>query len=924
MNFDPSVRNSDEGGFQTAGGAFPYPRLAAFERPAPMKVEKVRINNFQCIQDSGEIPLDDHMTVLIGKNESGKTATLKALSCFNVDQEFDIVDVTTESQVRWDLEQGRISGDQVEMVSILIRLPPEDLPGFAPPPNFNWPETFKIVKTFDNEYKVLLADGEPLWKAFETQSDIPCLPPRARLVKLLEDTLQKVRSVYCGRVKRKYDLDYFVFLERHKGEPADENIVLFKYDAGSIWDSFSAKDWVQVTKIAPPYYGRNKRALNVGLKFDIEPYLAEVIEGAKSDASALDEKFPKFEEKLRELPPKHPLQEYLGEHFRAQLKLLRLEPGQENDEEDPNEEAVRGLAQEILRNLPRFVYVAGLGEMSDTISLDELGAFNLDEGKGLLRTCIEIAGLDPESTVRTGSAGRIQILDRAQKNLSKCLSEFWGPGDLVAAFDFWPQGRELTMRISCGDSNEALSRRSQGFVSFVGLFAKLSQLAAEGNVVALLDDPGLFLHPVVQKNALRLLGAQPYQIVLATHLPFLIDSSRLERVRVCQRGPNGTKVIDDWAEAGEALLPVWGTLFGGLTGKVMLVGEKRDEILFTALNAACRAEKKEFLGEDVVICPGNGSTLPYMAREFYRRRLMFVTVLGGDIDGKRRQQKMLQQCEGIEPTRVITLDEFGFGDIETHGLFSQEFRQRFQPREKDDYLRAVKEAGCTGFDNESLDNFARVFKAVKEGLRLTAETLTDLRAEHPDTKAQGEGAEIRDELIDFQTEHPDTRTQSEDAKVRDQLEVLFNSTAYPAYSQAEKLFGRIVRRLLETSDDNRNRIVGVLLNRFIIEADRPSQAQLQTALRQNGASAIEPRRLQRLFGDYFEKYQWIAEWIHRGGELIDFQFPYEPTYLEWRDEDKRFLEKLEEIVAREEFYRLRKKVLQVGWGEEFRNRVKDG
>lgn len=43
-----------------------------------MKLKKVRIQDFRCIEDSDEFEIDD-VTCLVGKNESGKTAILKAL-----------------------------------------------------------------------------------------------------------------------------------------------------------------------------------------------------------------------------------------------------------------------------------------------------------------------------------------------------------------------------------------------------------------------------------------------------------------------------------------------------------------------------------------------------------------------------------------------------------------------------------------------------------------------------------------------------------------------------------------------------------------------------------------------------------------------------------------------------------------------------
>lgn len=47
-----------------------------------MKLVKARIRNFQCIHDSEEFSVDD-ITCLVGKNQSGKTAILKALNLLN-------------------------------------------------------------------------------------------------------------------------------------------------------------------------------------------------------------------------------------------------------------------------------------------------------------------------------------------------------------------------------------------------------------------------------------------------------------------------------------------------------------------------------------------------------------------------------------------------------------------------------------------------------------------------------------------------------------------------------------------------------------------------------------------------------------------------------------------------------------------------
>lgn len=54
-----------------------------------MKIKKIRIKNFKSIIDSGDCYLEDDLTILAGKNESGKSSILKALHCFNYDENID-------------------------------------------------------------------------------------------------------------------------------------------------------------------------------------------------------------------------------------------------------------------------------------------------------------------------------------------------------------------------------------------------------------------------------------------------------------------------------------------------------------------------------------------------------------------------------------------------------------------------------------------------------------------------------------------------------------------------------------------------------------------------------------------------------------------------------------------------------------------
>ncbi|MDL1957128.1 MAG: AAA family ATPase, partial [Candidatus Desulfofervidus auxilii] len=53
-----------------------------------MRIKKIRIKNFLSIIDSGKISLDNEITILLGKNEQGKTNFLKALESFGKEYKY--------------------------------------------------------------------------------------------------------------------------------------------------------------------------------------------------------------------------------------------------------------------------------------------------------------------------------------------------------------------------------------------------------------------------------------------------------------------------------------------------------------------------------------------------------------------------------------------------------------------------------------------------------------------------------------------------------------------------------------------------------------------------------------------------------------------------------------------------------------------
>lgn len=125
--------------------------------------------------------------------------------------------------------------------------------------------------------------------------------------------------------------------------------------------------------------------------------------------------------------------------------------------------------------------------------------------------------------------------------------------------------------------NTALGTRSRGFVWFFSFLAWYSRLkaTAQRRIILLLDEPGLSLHAKAQEDLLRyfeeeLKGA--HQVIYSTHSPFMVDSRHFERCRIVQDKSidsddqllpeeEGTKVLTEVLDAGQdSLFPLQGAL----------------------------------------------------------------------------------------------------------------------------------------------------------------------------------------------------------------------------------------------------------------------------------------------------------------------------------------------------------------------------
>ena len=131
-----------------------------------MKLTKVRITEFQSIQDSTEFEVGD-ITCLVGKNEAGKTALLKALYRLNpvveADGNFDVTDDyprRTVTDYEFDVENRQ--RDPAQVVQVTYALDTEDITAVQDIPGFERlqgePPTLTIYKGYSNEITCIQFD----------------------------------------------------------------------------------------------------------------------------------------------------------------------------------------------------------------------------------------------------------------------------------------------------------------------------------------------------------------------------------------------------------------------------------------------------------------------------------------------------------------------------------------------------------------------------------------------------------------------------------------------------------------------------------------------------------------------------------------------------------------------------------------------
>ena len=255
----------------------------------------------------------------------------------------------------------------------------------------------------------------------------------------------------------------------------------------------------------------------------------------------------------------------------------------EHDGEEDDFIDVDGVTEYIESHMPKYVYYSNYGNLDSQIFLPQvlqnmnrtdLGVKDAAKAR-TLKTLFKYVNLDPKEITEMGTeingtpnAAQIDatakkkkereiLLSSASAGFTKSFNEWWKQGNYT--FDFKADGNYF--RIWVSDSVrpepielEARSTGLQWFFSFYLVFLVESELHHR-NAILLLDEPGLTLHPLAQKDLFLFFEnlSQSNQMIYTTHSPFMVDSNHLERVRSVYVDASGKTVVSADLRAAERL-----------------------------------------------------------------------------------------------------------------------------------------------------------------------------------------------------------------------------------------------------------------------------------------------------------------------------------------------------------------------------------
>lgn len=526
-----------------------------------MRLKSFRIKNYKAIDDTETVKADPLVTAIVGKNESGKTAVLKAMwKSRNVaDAAFDKL---------YDYPRDRYSRDRkgTQEVTILdfelSSQEADDLVAHLPQPPATKPKRVTYTTFYDGEDQVRQEvqfdslDGGATGAEARAAIEAAAKPVLAQSA----EDLDPVRTASATTL-----------------EQIGEDAPLWEPATIQALDAFNAAvtTWI------------NADPARKDVAADERQHLAEIITQAKQ-GDPFDKAREWAEDNL-------PIFIYFDDYGQLETRIHLPMYLKRKDTPDPKTRTQTALFE------------------WSGIDPQEILTLGLPRQNG-----------ETDEQVHRRHEKRRALLDSASFALTGDWIDWWTEKRHKLHFDVDGEDLVLKVSDQHNEFPIPFEERSHGFqwfFSFYLVFLVESQKAHKGAIL-LLDEPGLHLHPTLQAKLIDLFEriSEYNQLLYSTHLPFLVDGNHLERVRTVHLAgpePQKTRVSNDVRPTGDrgTLFPIQAAL-GYSIAQTLFLGKRSlivegitDYWLIKALDDCLpKLDGKPGLHEDTILIPAGGTS----------------------------------------------------------------------------------------------------------------------------------------------------------------------------------------------------------------------------------------------------------------------------------------------------------------------------
>jgi hypothetical protein len=357
------------------------------------------------------------------------------------------------------------------------------------------------------------------------------------------------------------------------------------------------------------------------------------------------------------------------------------------------------IASFLSKFLPRFVYFDDYSTMRGRISIQDMlkrhkDNVPMDDADRTFLSLLELAGVALEDLENERNYERLKAeLESASIGISDEVFQFWNQNkQLRVEFDLSmanpndppPLNAGTILHVRVWNERHRVSvpfdERSKGFVWFFSFLAYFSKLEAEEHrdLVLLLDEPGLSLHALAQRDFLRFIEVRlspKHQTLYTTHSPFMLDLNHLNRVRTVQDvDDKGTVISNDvLSNDRDTVFPLQvalsfqmaQTLF--LAPHCLIVNSAADLIYLQVLGEIAASRGKSRLDPRWVVIPvGGADNLPTFL-SLLGDHYMSVAVLMDVTPASKARMESIQQGGALRrhnPIKWVEVTKVRDADME--------------------------------------------------------------------------------------------------------------------------------------------------------------------------------------------------------------------------------------------------------------------